>query len=81
MASPDDHLIADLIAAHKDTKSHTELLAQARKRRREIATQLHAAGHSYRWIGHQIGLSAQAVEGFVKYHHRRPRKPKENIAR
>lgn len=67
----DDQLVADLLSAHKDAAKHTVFLAQARQRRREVAVQLHAAGHSYRWIGEQLGVTAQAVEGFVKYRQRR----------
>lgn len=70
MADEDDDL-AELIAAHESTVKHDRLLADARRRRREAAVQLHEAGRSYRWIGEQIGVTAQAVEGFVKYHQRR----------
>ncbi|NYI47840.1 hypothetical protein BJ993_004986 [Nocardioides aromaticivorans] len=35
------------------------------------AVVLHARGYSYRRIGEQIGVTAQAVEGFVKYRQRR----------
>lgn len=72
MATPsDDQLLANLLDAHKDAEEHTALLAQARQRRREVAAQLHDAGYSYKWIGDQIGVTAQAVEGFVKYRQRR----------
>lgn len=64
-------LVADLPAAHQETAEHTEALTEARHRRREIAAQLHAAGGSYKWIGEQIGVTAQAVEGLVKYRQRR----------
>ncbi len=65
------HLVADLKAAHQKTVEHTASLAEARQQRRELAGQLHEAGHSYKWIGEQIGVTAQAVEGFVKYRQRR----------
>lgn len=76
MAMPsDDPLLASLLAslldAHKDTQEHTELLAQARQRRREAAGRLHDAGYSFGWIGAQLGVSAQAVESFLKYRQRR----------
>lgn len=64
-------LVADLVAAHQRTVEHTDLLAEARQRRRQLAAQLHADGHSYKWIGEQIGVTAQAVEGFIKYRQRR----------
>lgn len=69
--TPEQRLVADLRAAHKQTNQHTEALAEARQQRRELAAQLHDAGHSYKWIGEQIGVTAQAVEGFVKYKQRR----------
>ncbi|WP_081343275.1 hypothetical protein [Mycobacteroides chelonae] len=67
-------LVADLVAAHQSTVEHTDLLAEARQRRRQLAAQLHADGHSYKWIGEQIGVTAQAVEGFIKYRQRRQKK-------
>lgn len=69
--TPDERLVAHLLAAHQSTLDHTASLANARQRRRELAAQLHDAGHSYKWIGEQIGVTAQAVEGFVKYRQRR----------
>ena len=72
-AGGDGDLVAELLAAHKDTLVHAEMLSQARQRRREVAVKLYAAGHSYRWIGEQIGVSAQAVEGFMKYRQRNQR--------
>jgi hypothetical protein len=67
----EDRLVAALQAAHRDSVEHTASLAQARQRRRELAAELHKAGRSYKWIGEQIGVTAQAVEGFVKYRQRR----------
>lgn len=67
----DDDVVAALRAAHQDTSKHTAFLAAAREQRRAIAALLHARGYSYRWIGEQIGVTAQAVEGFVKYRQRR----------
>lgn len=67
----DQRLIAGLQAAHESTVEYTDLLAHARQRRREFAAQLHDAGYSYKWIGEQIGVTAQAVEGFIKYRQRR----------
>lgn len=66
----DDPLVASLLAAHKAAAEHTALLAEARQRRREAAVRLHEAGYSYKQIGDQIGVTAQAVEGFVKYRQR-----------
>ncbi|MFE6508079.1 hypothetical protein ACFVBP_10450 [Nocardioides sp. NPDC057764] len=71
LSDDDQQLLARLLAAHKDTVEHTALLAQDRQRRREAAAELHDAGHSFKWIGDQLGLSAQAVESFLKYRQRR----------
>ena len=67
----EQRLIAGLQAAHESTIEYTTLLADARQRRRELAAELHDAGHSYKSIGEQIGVTAQAVEGFIKYRQRR----------
>jgi len=67
-----DQLVAELISAHQDTQRLSAQLASARQRRREVAAQLHAAGRTYQWIGQQLGVTAQAVEGLVKYKQRRP---------
>ena len=77
MAANEDHLVAELLAAHQDTVEYTGLLAEARQRRRELATQLHTAGRSYAWIGEKIGVTAQAVDGFLKYHQRRQKQRSE----
>lgn len=69
-------LVSELLAAHTATTEHAASLAAARQRRRYIAEQLHTAGHTYRWIGEQIGVSAQAVEGFIKYPRRNKRAPR-----
>lgn len=64
-------LVAALQAAHTAAGEHTAALAAARKQRRELAAELHAAGHPYKWIGEQIGVTGSAVEGFIKYQQRR----------
>lgn len=69
--SDNGQLVTSLQEAHQDTAKYTEMLANARQRRRELAAQLHLAGRSYRWIGDKIGVTAQAVEGLVKYHQRK----------
>ena len=74
----DDQLVADLQAAHHATVESAEQLAEARQRRRKLAGQLHSAGRSYRWIGEQIGVTAQAVEGFLKYRQRHNRNEEVN---
>ena len=73
MTAQEDQLVDELVAAHRDTVEQTAKLAAARQRRRDLAAQLHAAGRSYAWIGHRLGITAQAVEGFLKYHQRRHR--------
>lgn len=69
--SREAEIVAELRAAHAAAAEHTERLAEARQRRRELAAELHASGHPYKWIGEQIGVTAQAVEGFLKYQQRR----------
>lgn len=69
----DEELVSELVAAHRAHEEYSALLAEARKRRRQAASELRTAGHSYRWIGAQIGVTAQAVEGFVKYRQRHRR--------
>lgn len=71
----DAHLVRDLLEAHRETQRHAQALALARQRRRELAGALHASGRSYRWIGNVLGLSPQAVEGFVHYKRRHPSNP------
>lgn len=64
-------LVTQLLAAHEDTATYTGMLADARQRRREFAAQLHDQGYTYAQIGAELGVTAQAVEGFLKYHKRR----------
>lgn len=71
LQAPDEAVVDALRAAHEDTRTHTEMLTVAREQRRMLAALLHSRGHSYRWIGEQLGITAQAVEGFVKYRQRR----------
>lgn len=73
-AASDEELLEALRAAHQKTTVHTQALAAAREDRRAYANVLHERGYSYRWIGQQLGITAQAVEGFVKYRQRN-RKP------
>lgn len=70
----DDDLVDMVIAlraAHRETEEYAARLAAARQRRRELAGQLRDAGRSFRWIGAVLGVTPQAVEGFLKYHQRR----------
>lgn len=67
----DGEVVESLRVAHRSTEKYTVQLEQAREQRRVLAAVLHARGHSYRWIGEQIGVTAQAVEGFIKYQRRR----------
>jgi hypothetical protein len=61
-------IVAELRTAHA---AAAERLVEAGQCRRELAAELHAAGHPYKWISEQIGVTAQAVEGFIKYQQRR----------
>ncbi|MBO0879684.1 MAG: LuxR family transcriptional regulator [Mycobacterium sp.] len=59
-------LVAELRAAHEDIPRRQADLVEARQRRRDAAVKLRESGRSYAWIGEQIGVSAQAIEGSVK---------------
>jgi ATP-dependent Clp protease ATP-binding subunit ClpA len=65
--------IAELLAAHAEMERSTAALADARERRREAARQLIELGHGTSWIAKQLGVSRQAVDGFLKYKDRHPR--------
>ena len=64
--------IAKLVAAHADMERSTAALADARERRRAAARRLIELGHGTSWIAKQLGVSRQAVDGFLKYKDRRP---------
>ncbi|SKO62119.1 Uncharacterised protein [Mycobacteroides abscessus subsp. bolletii] len=59
--------VNELVAAHADMGRLTEDLSAARERRRVAARQLLELGHGTSWIARQLGVSPQAVDGFLKY--------------
>ena len=63
----------DLLAAHADLERLTVEIADARERRRIAARRLIDSGHGQAWIARQLGVSPQAVDGFVKYKSRKQR--------
>ena len=66
--------IAELLAAHSEMERSTAALADARERRRAAARRLIELGHGTSWIANQLGVSRQAVDGFLKYKDRHPQR-------
>jgi hypothetical protein len=73
LALDEDRAIAALLAAHADMARLTVELADARERRRDAARQLMALGRGTSWIAARLGVTPQAVDGFVKYKDRNQR--------
>lgn len=69
----EEKLVRELRAAHADQERLDAELAAARQRRREAAAGLRSLGRSMNWIAGQIGVTQQAVDGFLKYKERRSR--------
>ena len=69
----DSEALDDLLAAHADLERLTVEIADARERRRIAARRLIDSGHGMAWIARQLGVSTQAVDGFVKYKTRKQR--------
>lgn len=63
--------LAELVRAHADLERLTEDIADARERRRQAARRLVDSGHGTTWIANQLGVTKQAVDGFLKYKERR----------
>lgn len=63
--------LAELVRAHADLERLTEDIADARERRRQAARQLVDSGYGPTWIAKQLGVTKQAVDGFLKYKERR----------
>jgi hypothetical protein len=66
----EEELVRELQAAHADQERLDSELAAARQRRREAAAGLRSLGRSMNWIASQIGVTQQAVDGFLKYKER-----------
>jgi hypothetical protein len=69
----EDELVRELQAAHADQQRLEPELAAARQRRREAAAGLRNLGKPMSWIAAQIGVTQQAVDGFLKYKERKNR--------
>lgn len=66
--------LAELLSAHTDMERLTAELGAARERRRDAARQLIALGRGTSWIAQQLGVTAQAVDGFLKYQERQDKR-------
>ena len=66
--------LAELLRAHADLERLTEEAADARERRRRAARFLVDSGRGTTWIAEQLGVTKQAVDGFLKYKERKGRK-------
>lgn len=65
--------LAELVRAHTDLQRLTLESTEARERRRQAAQRLIDAGHGTTWIAAQLGVTKQAVDGFLKYKQRKQR--------
>ena len=66
--------LAELLAAHADMARLTAEVSVARQRRRDAARRLIELGRGTSWIARQLGVTAQAVDGFLKYQERQEKK-------
>ncbi|UMB70100.1 LuxR family transcriptional regulator [Mycobacterium paraterrae] len=69
----EDQALAELIRAHTDLQRLNQQSADARERRRSAARRLVSAGRGPTWIAEQLGVTKQAVDGFLKYEERKGR--------
>jgi hypothetical protein len=65
--------LSELVRAHADLERLTGEAADARERRRRAAQRLVEAGRGTTWIAAQLGVTKQAVDGFLKYKERKGR--------
>ena len=66
----EDDAVEALLTAHADMARLTVELADARERRRAAARQLVELGRGTSWIAARLGVTPQAVDGFLKYKER-----------
>lgn len=66
--------LGELLAAHAEMEHLTAQIGAARERRRDAARRLIALGRGTSWIARQLGVTAQAVDGFIKYQERQEKK-------
>ena len=69
----EDVALAELVRAHADLARLSDESADARERRREAARRLVESGRGTTWIAAQLGVTKQAVDGFLKYKDRKRR--------
>jgi predicted transcriptional regulator len=69
----DRKALRNLLTAHADMNRLTTELAEARERRRAAARRLIELGYGISWIADQLGVTPQAVDGFLKYKDRKGR--------
>ncbi len=63
----EDDAVDALLTAHADMARLTVELADARERRRAAARQLVELGRGTSWIAARLGVTPQAVDGFLRY--------------
>ena len=63
----EDDAVEALLTAHADMARLTIELADARERRRAAARQLVDLGRGTSWIAARLGVTPQAVDGFLRY--------------
>ena len=66
----EDDAVEALLTAHADMARLTVELAEARERRRTAARQLVELGRGTSWLAARLGVTPQAVDGFLKYKER-----------
>lgn len=64
-------VLTELVEAHDDLDRLGRETALARERRRQAARALIDLGHGPSWIARQLGVTPQAVDGFLKYKERK----------
>ncbi|VBA55058.1 hypothetical protein LAUMK142_04939 [Mycobacterium pseudokansasii] len=69
----EDEALAELVRAHADLARLDEESADARERRRQAARRLVESGRGTTWIAAQLGVTKQAVDGFLRYKERKQR--------
>ncbi|MFL0294996.1 LuxR family transcriptional regulator [Mycobacterium sp. SMC-18] len=69
-------VLAELVRAHADLERLTAELADTRERRRRAAGWLVEHGRGTTWIAAQLGVTRQAVDGFLKYKERKATPPR-----
>jgi hypothetical protein len=67
-------VLRELLAAHADMERLTAEIGVVRQRRRDAARRLIELGRGTSWIARQLGVTAQAVDGFIKYQERHEKK-------